>query len=95
MGIQVLFAAVPFLLLCACASDHVDTDSADYNAGYSDGCASGSSAGSYPRSRPIRDESAFRRNPDYKAGWRTGYNACVVKTGGAGDPFDHPRDRRF
>jgi hypothetical protein len=85
LSILVLFVS------SGCASN-ANSDSPDYQAGYSDGCASGSAADSYSRHRVIRDEHAFRHNPDYKAGWRSGYNACVVKSGG-GDPFGRERER--
>jgi hypothetical protein len=78
MRIRSLLAAMALTPLAACAGE-ANTHSPDYGAGYSDGCASGSSADSYPRGRKIRDEQAFRDNADYKAGWRSGYNACVVK----------------
>jgi hypothetical protein len=94
MRIPSSLALSVFVALSACASNSANTGSAEYNAGYSDGCATGSSAGGYPKSPTIRDEYAFRHNADYKAGWRTGYNACVVKTGR--DPFgERERDRRF
>ena len=91
MCIRSALMATALMLLTACASDKVNTNSADYGAGYSDGCSSGSIADSYPRGRKVRDEHAFRNNADYKAGWRTGYNACVVKTNQ--DPFGRERDR--
>ena len=81
MSLRILLASTALLLLGACAGERVNTDSADYSAGYSDGCTSGSSADSYPRARVTRDEQAFRSNADYKAGWRTGYNACRVRSG--------------
>ena len=84
LAVLVLFA------LSGCAGG-ANQDSADYQAGYSDGCASGSAADSYRR-HVTRDEHAFRHNSDYKAGWRSGYNACVVKSGG-GNPFGIERDR--
>ena len=95
MRIAAFLALAALVALAACASANVSTDSADYHAGYSDGCATGASAGGYPRNATVRDETAFRHNPDYKAGWRTGYNACVVKTGR--DPYgiERERDNRF
>ena len=68
-------------MLAACASESVNTSSADYSAGYSDGCSSGSMADSYSRKRVVRDASAYKNSADYKSGWHTGYNACVVRSG--------------
>ncbi len=90
MSPRIFLALSAFVFLSACAGERANTDSADYGAGYADGCASGSSADSYPRGRVTRDEHAFRNSADYKAGWRTGYNSCLVRTG---DPFGRERDR--
>ena len=74
------------LALGGCAGDsNVNRDSPDYAAGYSDGCATGQARDTYPRGRVTRDEEAFRHNADYKAGWRTGYNACAVHQPGSLD----------
>lgn len=91
MRIPLPLWAMALMLLGACAGNDVDTQSAEYSAGYSDGCATGSAADSYPRGRVVRNEQAFRHNADYKSGWRAGYNACVVKSGQ--DPFAGMRDR--
>lgn len=89
MPLRTILLLASLMALIGCASQSANTDSADYQAGYSDGCASGSAADGYPRGRKIRDEQAFANNPDYKSGWRAGYNACVVKTGR--DPFERGR----
>ena len=73
--------------LAACAGTHANTDSPDYGAGYSDGCSTGQSRGSYPPQPVVRDNHAFENSADYKAGWRAGYNACLVRQGGGGDPL--------
>jgi hypothetical protein len=91
MTLRAFLIPAALVMLSACAAETADTNSADYGVGYSDGCASGSSADSHPRGRVTRDEQAFRSNADYKAGWRTGYNACLVRTGR--DPFERGRER--
>ena len=75
------FFAFAALGLAACASDEDRSDSPDYSAGYADGCTTGSSRGAHPPYPVTRDNNAFAHNADYKAGWRTGYNACLVRSG--------------
>jgi hypothetical protein len=79
--------ALALMALSACAGDKARTDSPGYAAGYSDGCSTGQSRGTYPPQHAVRDDHAFNHNPDYKAGWRAGYNACLVRRGGGNDPF--------
>jgi hypothetical protein len=67
------------IVLSSCAGAHADTDSPDYAAGYGDGCATGQARGGYPPPPPVRDDQAFNHSADYKAGWRSGYNACLVR----------------
>ena len=64
---------------CESAADRAMRNSPDFKAGYSDGCASAGTQGANPRdTAPERDEEAFRTNQAYRAGWRTGFNACRV-----------------
>jgi hypothetical protein len=71
--------ALAAFILASCAGAGANTDSPDYAAGYGDGCATGQARGGYPPPRPVRDEHAFNHSADYKAGWRSGYNVCLVR----------------
>jgi hypothetical protein len=51
-------------------------DSAEYQAGYNDGCATGSARASRLEQPPRRDQALFDTNADYRAGWANGYNVC-------------------
>lgn len=65
--------------LGACAAGSEYADDSQYNAGYSDGCASASSASGSNRaipSRIARDERAYKSDKAYRAGWNAGYHAC-------------------
>lgn len=44
-----------------------------FRAGYVDGCNSAT------RSSPKKDEERFKREPQYAAGWRDGYDICSNK----------------
>jgi hypothetical protein len=81
MRIAALTLVFPlFLALAACAGGK--PGSADFKAGYSDGCASANQeGGANPRARNvIRDEAAWRGNKDYRSGWGRGFGACRAMT---------------
>lgn len=44
-----------------------------FRAGYVDGCNSAK------RSSPKKDEERFKREPQYAAGWRDGFDICSKK----------------
>jgi hypothetical protein len=81
MRIPALTLVLPlFLLLSACGSRK--PDSADFKAGYSDGCASANTEGGANKRENslIRDEAAYGGNKDYRAGWGRGFGACRATT---------------
>jgi hypothetical protein len=95
MKIPVLALVLPlFLLLSACGSRQ--PDSADFKAGYSDGCASANTEGGANKRDEggvIRDEGAYRGNKDYRAGWGRGFGVCRAmtrQTSPAGSPGGGP-----
>lgn len=57
-----------------------------YDAGFQDGCATGTArtAGS-PASKPVRDQQLWDQSDAYRAGWRSGYNSCAPSNGGGRD----------
>ncbi len=65
--------AAAALMLAACAGGR--NDSSAFRVGYSDGCATASGGGSY-RKGPVRDESLYAGNADYRAGWNRGLSIC-------------------
>jgi hypothetical protein len=67
------------LVLAACASpaERALRKSPDFQAGYSDGCASASLQGANARDTSLtRDESAYASNKAYHSGWGEGFGAC-------------------
>lgn len=53
-----------------------------YATGYSDGCGTGSGFNPSDPSTLIRNADAWGTNKAYRAGWKTGFNACRVSRGG-------------
>jgi len=63
------------LLMASCASGN--SNSPDFKAGYSDGCASASLDGADKRKENLtRDDAAYQSNPNYRSGWGQGFAAC-------------------
>jgi hypothetical protein len=61
--------------LAACAGGN--SNSPDFKAGYSDGCASASLQGADKREDSLtRDDAAYRTNKDYRSGWGQGFGSC-------------------
>lgn len=76
-----LLAALPYVVLMACAATEPADRSPAYDAGFGDGCATASAeAGPVPRPAQ-RDEAAFSRDSDYRAGWISGRAACRMQAG--------------
>ena len=77
LRVPALFLLALSLAACESAADRALRNSPDFKAGYSDGCTSAGSQGANPRETGrVRDESAYRANKAYHAGWGTGFNAC-------------------
>ena len=75
-------AAMLALALGACASEKYENDP-DYDAGFSDGCATGTARGDgTPATKATRDEKTWSLSEAYRAGWKQGYAACSPNTGG-------------
>lgn len=74
--------------LAACGTTKYDDDPL-YDAGFSDGCATGTarSAGT-PTSKAVRDDALWGESDAYRAGWRAGYGSCSPSSG------EIPGDRR-
>jgi hypothetical protein len=73
-----VFGIVALLPLVACVGTgtSANRESAEYQAGYSDGCATGSSRASRLPQEPQRNADLYEANADYRAGWASGYNVC-------------------
>jgi hypothetical protein len=64
------------LPLAACTSAAL-RKSPDFQAGYSDGCASASMQGANKRDTGLtRDDGAYQSNKAYHSGWGSGFGAC-------------------
>ncbi len=75
-----LFAVFLVVALGGCASQHADDPL--YATGYTDGCGSGTA---YVAGKPEtlrRDSEGWAKSKAYRAGWKKGFNACRVTSGG-------------
>ena len=70
-------------VLSGCATEQSSEDtllqhgySANYVAGYHDGCPSGKRAGGDSFQQGARNDSAYAAGGDYKTGWDYGYLTC-------------------
>lgn len=61
-------------------SEHADDP--NYKAGHSDGCWSATSQVPGDPTTITRNEEAFKSNEAYRAGWKAGYSACRIRSGG-------------
>ena len=64
------------LVACVSGGTSANRESAEYQAGYNDGCATGSARASRLEQAPQRDQALYDANADYRAGWSNGYNVC-------------------
>lgn len=62
-------------------SEH--SDDPLYKTGYSDGCGSGTAYVPGDPSSLRRDGDLWASQKAYRAGWKSGFNACRVSTGAA------------
>jgi hypothetical protein len=79
------------LPLAACTSAAL-RKSPDFQAGYSDGCASASMQGANKRGTGLtRDDGAYQSNKAYHSGWSSGFGACRQMSAQNNDPLAMPR----
>lgn len=89
---HLLALAVLPLALVACSTTSKYEKDPMYDAGFSDGCATGTArAQGAPPSAATRDELEWKNSDAYRAGWKSGYASC--NTGGSrSDSMGHDRD---
>lgn len=86
----IIAAAITPLALGACSTTKYDNDPM-YDAGFGDGCATGTARSQgAPPSKPVRDDADWENSDAYRAGWKSGYASC--NTGGRTDSMGHDRD---
>ena len=86
----VLAATFLALALTACGTSKYDDDPL-YDAGFSDGCATGTArTPGTPVTKPVRDASLWDQSEAYRVGWKAGYGAC--SPGARGDVPGSDRD---
>ena len=61
-------------------SEHADDP--NYKAGHSDGCWSATSQVPGDPTTITRNDEAYKLNEAYRAGWKAGYSACQIRSGG-------------
>jgi len=69
------------LALAACANSAANRDSAEYQAGYGDGCATGGARTAHLQQEPQRNDELYEKSADYRAGWANGYTICGAGNG--------------
>lgn len=73
------------LSLAACTTSQYDDDPF-YDAGFSDGCETGTArTPGTPVTKPVRDQASWDASDAYRAGWKAGYSSCAPR-GGADIP---------
>jgi len=72
--------AVLALGLTACAAP-AEQESPFYQAGFADGCATGSAETAPVRRNPQRDEALYATDSGYRAGWLSGRATCRMADG--------------
>ena len=78
--------------LAACGTSKYDNDPM-YDAGFTDGCATGTSrTPGTPVSKAVRDDALWESSEAYRAGWKSGYGSCAP--GRSDIPGDRDPDRR-
>lgn len=74
-------AAALALAVAACGTSQHEDDPL-YDAGFSDGCATGTDRSSGgPASKPQRDQELWDTSDGYRAGWKAGYGSCGPSAG--------------
>lgn len=58
----------------------------NFQAGYSDGCASANARGTNYRGDQVRDDALYQTSKPYRAGWSSGYSACNNQRSGVSNP---------
>jgi hypothetical protein len=58
----------------------------NFQAGYSDGCASANARGTNYRGDKIRDDSLYKVSQPYRSGWGSGYALCNNQLGRSSMP---------
>lgn len=88
--VLIIAAILAPLALGACSTTKYDNDPM-YDAGFGDGCATGTARSQgAPPSSPVRDDADWENSDAYRAGWKAGYGAC--NTAGRSDSMGHDRD---
>jgi len=91
---SLLFLASAAVALAGCADSKQDRalrSSPGFKEGYEDGCAAATNQGSDLRDRPVEDKELSDSDPNYRAGWRNGYQTCRPTNVAPGtSPGDNP-----
>ena len=79
--LTVMLSAGLLVLAAGACANRVPPDvveSADYQSGYADGCATGNRrvSGHTFKEEITRNEVLFQKNDNYAIGWRQGYSVC-------------------
>jgi hypothetical protein len=58
----------------------------EFQAGYSDGCASANARGTNYRNDKIQDDALYKISQAYRSGWGAGYSTCNNQYGRQSNP---------
>src|ERR1700761_1654245 len=86
--IALVMVLMPALAGCMVFGSKARRNNPDFQAGYSDGCASATSNGAdYRTGGQVRDDALYKSSQDYRSGWGTGFASCNPRRNPAGtDP---------
>jgi hypothetical protein len=78
---------VPLLAGCIALGSKASRDP-NFQAGYSDGCASATASGAdYRTGGQVRDDALYKASQAYRSGWGTGFASCNPRRSPSGtDP---------
>lgn len=68
--------------LGGCAGTNEYAEDPLYATGYTDGCGTGTGFNPSDKSTVIRDPEGWSKSKAYRAGWKTGFNACRPSSNG-------------
>ena len=83
-----LALVMPVLAGCMVFGSKANRNDPNFQAGYSDGCASATANGAdYRTGGQVRDDALYKSSQPYRSGWGTGFASCNPRSNPAGtDP---------
>ena len=86
LAIVLLAPALSGCIFFGTKKDRAMMHTPEFQAGYSDGCASANARGTNYRSDKIQDEALYKTSQPYRSGWGAGYSTCNNQYGRQTNP---------